>query len=220
MLQFFTFTLQKIMTYLIVGTVIFVGFCFGFGPSNDCSCWYLILLLLGQSVSIMFLFHSRRLQPVVEASTLSSPLPSPPPLLSPPQPPSHLLPSHTLPTPPQPPTLSPSRQCNSAMLLLILGAPPCIQQLLKLKWSGLIRPHAPVLRAPLSEVLAEGPPPLLPASPTGAHPAVGQCATLPTPLHVTRPVAHTEGHHELHHTTRHTPPHVTQHMGHLPLLSL
>lgn len=30
------------MTYLIVGTVIFVGFCFGFEPSNDCSCWYLI----------------------------------------------------------------------------------------------------------------------------------------------------------------------------------
>lgn len=168
----------------------------------------------------MFLFHSRHLQPAVEASTLFSPLPSPLPLLSPPQPPSHLLPSHTLPTPPQPPTLSPSHQCNSVMLLLILGAPPCIQQLLKLKLSGLIHHHAPVLPAPLSEDLAEGPPLLLPASPTGAHPAVGQCATLPTPLHVTHPVAHTEGHHELHHTTRHTPPHVTQHMGHLPLLSL
>ena len=176
----------------------------------------------GQSVSVLFLFHSQHLQPVAEASTLHFPLPSLPPLLSLPQPPTHLLLSHTLPIPPPPltPPPSPSHQCNSVMLLLILGAPPYTPQLLKLKPSGPMRHHAPVLLPPLSEDLAGEPPPLLLASPTGAHPAVDQYVPLPTTLHVTHHVAYTEGHHGLHHTTRHTPPHVTQHMGHLRHLFL
>lgn len=89
-----------------------------------------------------------------------------------------------------------------------------MQNLLKSKLSGPIPPLIPVLQLAHSEDLAGEPPPLLPASPTGAPPVVGLCATHLTTLRATPHGTLIEAHLGTLHLILH---HVTQCTGLHPL---